>query len=353
MPSTFKPDYRNIELSARNIEVARLPLYEHVISVKMMETLLNKPFADLANGDYADKKEYVRHYCQFYEKMGYDAVSFEMCIGAIMPESGSLGGHKDGAIKTMADFERYPWDSVLPRFFDRYGDYFRALSEVMPEGMKAVGGPGNGIFECVQDIVGFQDLCYIKSDDEELYRMLFRKVGQVNLEIWQRFMREYSDAYCVLRFGDDLGYKSNTLLAAEDVKQYIIPEYARIIEVVHQSGKPFLLHSCGCIFSVMEELIEIARIDAKHSNEDQIAPFPYWVDTYGDRIGNFGGIDTDAVCRLNRQEMKEYIVHVVQACKGKGGFAFSTGNSIPDYVPVEGYTNMIEIVRELRGDYRA
>lgn len=66
----------------------------------------------------------------------------------------------------------------------------------------------------------------------------------------------------------------------------------------------------------------------------------------------FWGIDTDAVCRLSRQEMREYITEVIQKCSGHGGFAFSSGNSIPDYVPVEGYLNMIEIVRELRGDFK-
>ena len=36
----------------------------------------------------------------------------------------------------------------------------------------------------------------------------------------------------------------------------------------------------------MEDLITDVGIDAKHSNEDQIAPFPEWVRRYGDRIGN-------------------------------------------------------------------
>ena len=27
--------------------------------------------------------------------------------------------------------------------------------------MKAIGGPGNGIFECVQDVVGYTNLCYL------------------------------------------------------------------------------------------------------------------------------------------------------------------------------------------------
>ncbi|MFA6736708.1 MAG: hypothetical protein WCR87_07305, partial [Saccharofermentanales bacterium] len=70
----------------------------------------------------------------------------------------------------------------------------------------------------------------------------------------------------------------------------------------------------------------------------------------GDRIGNFGGIDTDAVCRLSKTEMRTYIHDVIRKCKGHGGFAFGSGNSIPDYVPVEGFLNMVEIVREYRGE---
>ena len=123
----------------------------------------------------------------------------------------------------------------------------------------------------------------------------------------------------------------------------------KVIGVIHAAGKPFLLHSCGNIFNVMDDLIG-AGIDAKHSNEDQIAPFPVWVERYGDRIGNFGGIDTDAVCRLPEKEMRKYIEDVIGACSGHGGFAFGSGNSIPDYVPAGQFLRMNRIVREIRGE---
>ena len=96
-----------------------------------------------------------------------------------------------------------------------------------------------------------------------------------------------------------------------------------------------------------------AGIDAKHSNEDQIAPFTYWVEQYGDRIGNFGGIDTDAVCRLDPDAMFDYIQEVVSKSVGHGGFAFGSGNSIPDYVPAEGYRSMNQSIRKIRGDFDA
>jgi len=346
----FTPDYNNLTMSARNIEAPRLPLYEHIISVGNMEKITGAEFGGLLGGGFADKKEFFRHYCGFFAQMGYDAACFERCIGTAMPGSGLLGGHGDPAFTDRGGFERYPWDEIPDRFFSMFSEDYRALREALPAGMKAVGGPGNGIFECAQEIIGFENLCYIKADDEDLFADIFRKVGETNLKIWQRFMVEFGDIYCVLRFGDDLGYKSNTMLDADDVREHIIPPYKGIVDEVHAHGKPFLLHSCGCIFNVMDDLIDVAGIDAKHSNEDQIAAFPYWVETYGDKIGNFGGIDTDAVCRLSKLELREYITDVVNQCKGHGGFAFGSGNSIPDYVPAENFVNMVEVVRELRGE---
>lgn len=343
----FIPNYENIVMAASNVSAKRLPLYEHHIDIAFMEIALGKQFASLALGDYEDKKEYCRIVCDFFKSYGYDTVSFERCIGSVMPGSGALGNHAEGVIKSMYDLEHYPWAEIPNYFFEQYRELFCALREVMPEGMKAIGGPGNGIFECVQDITGYENLCYMQIDEPELYEGLFNKVGETNLRIWQQFLQEFEDIYCVCRFGDDLGFKNNTLLSAQDIKSLIIPQYKRIIDVVHNYNKRFLLHSCGCIFSVMDDLLA-AGIDAKHSNEDQIAPFSKWVQDYGNKIGNFGGIDTDAVCRLDKPQMKEYITNVLRESEGHGGIAFGSGNSIPAYVPVENFIAMNEIVREYR-----
>ena len=317
----FQPDYTNMVKAARNIEVKRFPLYEHKVDPKVMEEITGVSFAELYNGDDRDLDEFFRNYCGFYRDMGYDTVSFEELIGPAMPGSGALGEHVKGVIQTREDFERYPWDGICDTYFQMYHRSFEALRRNMPEGMKAIGGVGYGIFECVQDLVGYEDLCYMRVDDEELYHDMFFKIGESNLKIWKRFLQEYGDIYCVCRFGDDLGFKSTTLLPPDEIRELVIPQYKPIIQAVHDAGKPFLLHSCGCIFDVMEDIIA-AGIDAKHSNEDQIAHFSVWVDRYGDKIGNFGGIDTDAVCRLDPDAMFDYIQEVVSKSVGHGGFAF-------------------------------
>ncbi|NJD04794.1 MAG: hypothetical protein FIA99_19835 [Ruminiclostridium sp.] len=347
----FTPDYSNILMAARNIESERMPLYEHAISEKVMEDIMNKKFRDIYNGTRDEKREFFRNYTNFYKLMGYDTVTMERCIGPAMPGSGALGQHRPGVIKNREDFEKYPWDEVPSMYFKMYAEDFELLAEVMPQGMKGIGGVGNGVFECVQDIVGYTDLCYISIDDPGLYKDLFRRIGDLMYKIWSAFLQRYGDTFCVCRFGDDLGFKSNTLIPADDIKKYIIPEYARIVELVHSYNKPFLLHSCGNIFDVMDDIIRIVKINAKHSNEDQIAPFSLWVDKYGHRIGNFGGVDTDHLCRKSEQEIKEIVRDTANYCsRGKGGFALGSGNSIPDYVPSAGYLAMIETARVFRGE---
>jgi uroporphyrinogen decarboxylase len=175
-------------------------------------------------------------------------------------------------------------------------------------------------------------------------------MGEVIESIWKDFITNFGDGYCVLRFGDDLGFKTSTLLPPDDIRANIIPVYKNIVSRVHAAGKPFLLHCCGKIFSVMDDILA-AGINAKHSNEDQIAPFSYWVDTYGKQIALFGGIDTDHLVREDEKTIAEMVKDVCKYASTRCGFALGSGNSIPDYVPPEKYMAMNRAAREFRGDW--
>ncbi len=350
----FSPRPGNIIDAAHNRAAKRLPLYEHGISFQMMERITGREYVSLWSegweGNTASLKEFMGRYVEFYRLMGYDFANFDMNIGSYMPGSGALLGEKEGVIKNRGDFERYPWHQIPAIFKEKTYRIFEAFTEALPGDMCAVGGPGNGIFECVQDVVGYEYLCYIKADDPELFADLFKAVAQTNHTIWKEFLERFGKYYGVCRFGDDLGYKTSPLLPPGDIRTHVIPGYRRISDLIHSYGKPFLLHSCGNIFPVMDDIIEGAQINAKHSNEDVIAPFTVWVDRYGDRIGNFGGADVDVICQQDERTIKAYVREILDHCEGRGGIAFGTGNSVPDYVPASGYIAMVEAVREYRGD---
>lgn len=344
----FFPDYNNISDCALNKKPERIPLYEHYISDRIMERLLGTEFCHLYNTDI---EGYYKNYNNFYKCYGYDTVTFEGCITEVLPCGGALAHPQKGHIDSAVKFKSYPFQSVRDLYIQRFDRDFKALKNNMPEGMKAIGGVGNGIFEIVQDLAGFENLCIMSFEEPGLYEDLFIKAGDMMEEIWKWFLENHGDAFCVCRFGDDLGFKTNTMLSTEDIKRHIIPQYKRIINLIHKHNKPFLLHSCGCIFSVMDDLIEDAKIDAKHSNEEQIAPMKVWVEKYGNRIANFGGIDTDALVRMDNERLFEYVREIYELAAAKdGGFAIGSGNSIPHYVDEGKYLLMINTVRELRGE---
>lgn len=148
--------------------------------------------------------------------------------------------------------------------------------------------------------------------------------------------------------GDDLGFRTNTLLDPQVLREHVVPQYRRVISLVHGAGRKFLMHSCGCIFSLMDDLIA-AGIDAKHSNEDAIAPFERWIHDYSDRIGLFGGIDMDFIVSRSPEEIRRKIDAEAPRFRDlANGFAIGTGNSIPDYVPAENYLAMLEAVNAYR-----
>lgn len=313
-----------------------------------MEKILGNSFADLCQGNDADVEEFFRQYCRFFKEMTYDTVSYEVTITGILPDGGAIMGGKAGPIQNRKDFEAYPWDELPQRYWAVADRQFETLGKCLPKGMKAVGGVGNGAFEISEDLVGYEYLCYLQADAPELFADLYQKIGELMVNIWSTFLKRYAHHFAVCRFGDDLGFKTGTLLTPDTVIKHILPQYHRIVELIHQKRYPFLLHSCGNIFGIMDQIIETG-IDAKHSNEDVIAPFDEWTSRYNDRIALFGGIDVDVLCMEKPENIfKKVIALGSRFRKEAKGFALGSGNSIPDYVPVEGYLALVRAAQEIR-----
>jgi uroporphyrinogen decarboxylase len=345
---TFQNDYRYMLDVLANRRPARLPVYEHIISPKIMEQVLGVQFADLIEGGPSDQKEFFGQYCRFFQEMTYDTVSFEVTITDLLPGHGAILGGKPGPIQNRADGQKYPWDQLAELYWEKADSQFKALAKNLPDGMKALGGVGNGVFEISEDLVGFQYLAYVQADDPELLADLYRKIGDLMVEIWTVFLERYADAFAICRFGDDLGFKTSTLVSPKVIRQHILPQYKRVIDLIKSAGKPFLWHSCGKIFAIMDDVIALG-INAKHSNEDIIAPFDQWISLYGDRIGLLGGIDVDLLCQKQPAEIIDTVFEKGRRFRAAArGYALGSGNSIPDYVPVEGYLAMIEAARKIR-----
>jgi len=343
----FEPDYHHLLQVLNNQRPDRLPLYEHHIDAPFISKVLGETISSEGLKNH-ELEAYYRKVIGFWQEMTYDGFDFEAAICDILPGHGAIMGGMAGPIQNREDFENYPWDDIPKIFWETYTPHFEAIRKTLPAGMRAYGGCGYGIFEASQDLVGYEYLCVMQCLDPDLFGDIFKRIGDLWELLWTGVIERYSDIFVFFRMGDDLGHKTSTLLEPDIIRQHIFPQYKKVIDLIHRSGKKFLLHSCGNIFPLMEDIINLG-IDAKHSNEDQIAPFPVWIEKYSDRIGLFGGFDLNLLVLEKPETVCQTVLdRGIQYRKTAKGYGLGSGNSIPGYIPVDGFMAMIEAVKKIR-----
>ena len=135
--------------------------------------------------------------------------------------------------------------------------------------------------------------------------------------------------------GDDMGFKTGTLIAPDALRAYCLPWQKRFASMAHESGRPYFLHSCGNLLAVMEDLIEEVKIDGKHSFENAIIPVQEFQKRFGDRIAILGGLDINLLTRCTPAEVRREIGTLMDVCGARGRYAVGSGNSVPSYIPVQ------------------
>jgi uroporphyrinogen decarboxylase len=155
---------------------------------------------------------------------------------------------------------------------------------------------------------------------------------------------------CILQYdrvkvvwgSDDMGFKTGTLISPKDLREFVLPGHKLMAEMSHAAGRPYLLHACGNLTTIMPDLIEDVQIDARHSFEDTIETVVQAKERYGDRIALLGGIDVDFLCRADQTAIRRRVRETLDRCLPGGGYCLGSGNSVANYIPLDNYLAMVD-----------
>jgi len=130
------------------------------------------------------------------------------------------------------------------------------------------------------------------------------------------------------------------------LRELVFPWHKKIVEAIHQNRKFAILHSCGNLEAVMDDIVDELEYDAKHSFEDTIIPVEdFWQQWHG-KIAVLGGIDVDFLTRSTPEQIKSRCLKMFELT-GLQAYAMGSGNSIPKFVPIENYLAMIKTATEM------
>ncbi len=276
---------------------------------------------------------------------GYDYATTHL-PGFVFPaheraHASTVSLNEGAVIADRSSFDAYTW----PDPADAEYAFLDEAAATLAPGMKlVVPGPG-GVLENVIKLTGYEPLCMMIADDEQLVFDLFEQVGTGLAAMYERAAPHPAVGACISN--DDWGFKSQTMLSPPDMRRFVFPWHELIVEKIHAAGKPAILHSCGYYGEIIDDVIDSMGYDGRHSYEDAIEPVEQAYETQKGRIAVMGGIDVDFVCRRPPEEVYERSAAMLDRTAA-GGFALGTGNSVPEYVPEAGYLAMIRAALDRR-----
>ncbi len=338
----LNPDYQQFIKVIRRERPDRPVLFEHGIEWPLMFEALGQDAIDNDNPPWG----WLINTCQAFARLGYDVcplpIHWFFNFHFVPPQKRhgeSVSQNHDAFINSMQDIRDYKWPEPAACDFG----VMDKVAAATPQGMKWILYAPSGIFESLVDLFGFENLCVFLYEEPELVKAAAQEVGERTLAYIERGI--HHEAVCGFFISDDMGYKTSTMVSPQVLREFILPWHKVFVEVAHRAERFAILHACGCVNAIMEDIIEDCGFDAKHSFEDVILPPEEAYKKYGDRITILGGLDNDFLARRSPDAIRQRIRNLLETTTCRG-YALGSGNSLTANMPREN----LKILWESRND---
>ncbi len=314
-------------------------------------------------------KPVVESTIRLYKKIGIDLVPITLCIhpykyhnNGFISEFGHMFEFKEnptdgmhllyymrGTLNNFEEYESFP----LPDPDDPLREnMFNAAMQIEKkyEG-KICCAPGiTGMMEVTWEGFGLQNFSRLLSNKKNT-KKVFDDRGKFSVEMVKRII-EWGGTGPVL-VSDDYGYKKGLFMSPRNYREFVIPWLSRICKIAHKGGLQVVLHSCGDIYQIFEDIIN-AGVDAINPIEPTTANHNYNIfklnEKYGNEITFIGNVSPQDLADKNPQDIKDYVKKLITQIAPDGGFILSSGHSINPAVKLENFLAMRESL-EKYGSY--
>lgn len=329
-----RPDKKRISSVFRGKLPDRVPNFEVLVDNPTLSHVMGRPMPTQTLGNIPPED-----YMEFARRVGQDVVGLCFYFDPYFTE-GPDGRRKplDFRITCREDLKRLlrpdiAWLNDRFALLDRYEE--------------AVSGTGIGLFvllgsfftSAYDSVFGFENFMITLMEDRPLIEEVLEIGADYYVEIAKRVVKKDLTFFYV---GDDVAFKSATLVRPDILREIWLPRLRRILQPALDRGIPILFHSDGNIRALIPDLIA-SGVNALNPIE------PYGMDIkdikqeFGRDIALVGNLDVGGnLSRGTPDDVRREARALIDAAGKNGGLVLASSHSVTCNVRPENYLAMVE-----------
>ena len=200
---------------------------------------------------------------------------------------------------------------------------------------------GFSLYERAWTLRGMEPLLIDFYDHPDFVRELLHRIADYNIAQVREALKYDIDA---VYFGDDWGQQHGLQMGPRLWREFILPQLKRMYAVVREAGKFVMIHSCGDVDELFDDLIDIGL--------NSFNPFqPEVMDVYGllpryrGRLAFHGGLSTQKTLPFGSVNDVRAEVQRLLELGREGGYIFAPAHDVEGDVPLENMLAAIELVQ--------
>jgi len=193
-----------------------------------------------------------------------------------------------------------------------------------------IGGPWVVIWTDATELMGMEEYLEKMITHPEVIHALNNRVADFYWELCLEFFDTCGDLIDIFFFGDDFGTQEALFISPEMWREFFKPILKRFSDLGHDYGMKTMFHSCGSVWSIIPDLIDIG-MDAVNP----VQPRPKGMNLerlkrdYGPFITFHGAIDHQRLLPFGTpEEVRREVRRVIDIMAPGGGYCLAPSHDL-------------------------